>query len=289
MGTGLSVTADVLRLGAEAIRPLTAVLAPGGQFASGVERLEKVRVDTGGRFDPGNSGEGWLTAGEEGEAMRHGELGEGRGMGPFLLVGRVDERKASGRSPSFRLAVPLGEARPDVPDAQPRGRRRDLWKKGQVGADGSPVLPEKDRVEPDRDPQGIAGEFGQFGELGQGFAEGGHARFDGRPTQPRDRKMEIDLVVCRKQALQPALVPEEVRKVLRPEDDRVYVLGGKIDVAGTAARTDDAGPPVAEGNGQPVGKRGNEVRAPGGADDGFQGLIPVRGKAGRRASRRGRT
>lgn len=91
-------------------------------------------------------------------------------MGPFLLIGRVDERKASGRGPSFRLPVPLGEARPDVPDAQSRGHRRYLGKKGQVGADGSPVLPEKDGVEPDRYPQRVPGQGDAPGELGQGLS-----------------------------------------------------------------------------------------------------------------------
>ncbi len=254
-----------------------------------MEGFEKRPVDAGGRLEAGDSGEERLTASVEGEAVPRGDIRERRGMGPFLLVGGVDERKPPGHGPPGRFSVPLGEARPDVPDTLLSGRRGDLGKKGQVGADGSPVLPEENGVEPDRYPQGAPGEGDAPGELAQGLPQRRRAGFDGRPAEPRDREMEIDLVVGREQVLQPVIVPEEVRKVLRPEDDRVDRIGGQVDLAGEAPRAEDTGPPVTEGSSQPIRERRDEVRAPGGADDGFQDLIPVRGRAGRRASRRGRT
>jgi hypothetical protein len=251
--------------------------------------LEQASVNAGGRRYSGDPGEGGLAAGKEGEAAGRSDPGKGYSLGPFLLVGRVDERIATGRGPSFRLPVPLGETRPDIPDAQLGGGRRDLGKEGQVGADGFPVLPKNDGVEPDRDSQGSAGECGQSGELGQGLAEGRNAGLGLRPAEPRDREMAIDLVVAPEQVLQPVRVPEEVRKILRPEDDRMDVRGGKVDVVDAAGGTGDPGQSPAEGGGEPVRERGDEVRAPGGADDGFQGLIPVRGRADRPTSRRGKT
>jgi len=66
-------------------------------------------------------------------------------------------------------------------------------------------------------------------------------------------------------------------------------FGREIDSMDPALRTDDMGPPFAQGFSQPFRKGGDEVGAPRGADDGFQGPIPAGGKAGRRASPRGRT
>ena len=66
-------------------------------------------------------------------------------------------------------------------------------------------------------------------------------------------------------------------------------IGRQVDGMDPALRTDDMGLSLVQGSGQPFRKGGDEVGAPRGADDGFQGLIPAGGKVGRRASLRGRT
>jgi hypothetical protein len=66
--------------------------------------------------------------------------------------------------------------------------------------------------------------------------------------------VQIKLVVGGKEVLQPMLVPQKVRKVLRPEDDCVDGSGRKIDLVNTALGTDDPGPPLPEGGGQPFRK-----------------------------------
>jgi hypothetical protein len=51
-------------------------------------------------------------------------------------------------------------------------------------------------------------------------------------------------------------------------------LGRQIDRVDPTLRTDDMGPPLAQGFGQPFREGGYEVGAPRGADDGFQSLFP---------------
>jgi hypothetical protein len=254
-----------------------------------VERFEKGPVDAGGRPDPRDPGESGLRAGVKNETSGNRDGRELERPRMLFRFRRKVKSEAPGRGPVNGLPVPLGEAHPDVPD--PHGRRGlgHLGKKVRIGAEAPSLLPEKQRIEPDRNAKGVPDESGQPGELGQSLAIVRHSRLNGRPTQPRDRDVQIELVIADEKVLQSVSVVQEVRKILGPKDDRMNGLGGQIDRVDTALRSDNMGPPLAQGLGQPFRKGGDEVGAPRGADDGFQGPIPAGGKAGRRASPRGRT
>jgi hypothetical protein len=105
---------------------------------------------------------------------------------------------------------------------------------------------------------------------------------------------EKDALPCarahgREQVPEPTLVPDNIREILRPEDDSVDRIRGEIDLDGPAPGPDEGSPPGAQDGRKPIREESDEVGAPRGADDGFQGLIPAGGKAGRRSSPRGRT
>ena len=57
-------------------------------------------------------------------------------------------------------------------------------------------------------------------------------------------------------------IPQEVREVLRPENNAMNRLGREVDVLGSPLRTENPGPLLAEGPGEPPRKPGDEVGAP---------------------------
>jgi len=254
----------------------------------GVKRFKKSPVDTGGRPQARDPREHGLRAGVEDEAVGRGDRSQLQRPGPLFLIGGDQERETPGGRPAGRLSVPLGKARPDIHDPLPGGRRSHLRKEGKVGANGAFLLPIEDGVEPDRNPPGIPGKRGQLRELTQSVPIIRDPRLDGRPTQSGDRKVQIKLIISREEVPQTAPIPQEVREILGPKDDRVHRFRGKVDRVDASRRPDDPGLPLAERGGQPLWKRGDEVRAPGGADDAFQGSIPAAGRVCRRGSRRGR-
>jgi len=195
MRTSLRVAADVLRFRAEASRPLAAVLAPRGRLPPRVERFEKVSVDAGGRPDPRDPRKSGLRAGVKNETSGGGDGRELERARTLLRFRRNVKSEATGRGPAGGLPVPLGEAHSDVPDPDGRSGPGHFGKEVQIGADAPSLLPEKQGIEPDRNAQRVPGESDQRGELGERRAIVRDSRLDGRPAQPRDRKMQINLII----------------------------------------------------------------------------------------------
>jgi hypothetical protein len=222
----------------------------------------------------------------EDETASFRESRELPGVGPLVRDGRVQEPEAPDRGPPDGLAVPLGEAHPEVPDPLGGRRVRHLGEHGDIGTDLARLLPKENGIEADGNPDGRPRQGRQAGQLTQGVTRGRRPRFDRRPAQSGDGEVQVDLIIGRQKIPEPMRVPQDVREIFRPENQSVDLVGPQVDGVNRAARAMDAGLAIAQGSGQPFREEGDEVGAPRGADDGLQGSIPAGGRVGRRSSPR---
>ncbi len=168
---------------------------------------------------------------------------------PLLLVRRIDEREPPCGGPPDRLPVPLGEAHPDIPVPAAAAASAISANRLQIGTSTSPFSsPEQDRIEADRDaPRDRRPDRRPAGESEPGLRRyGRRSRLSGRPAQPRDGQVQIELIIAGQEIPQARGVSEEMPKVLRPEDERMDGLPGSkidlLDAASTARELRPAGP-----------------------------------------------
>ena len=165
-------------------------------------------------------------------------------MRPLLLVGRIDETE-TGEPAARRFALPYHWAKlvRTSLTPMPGGRRRDSGecRRGWSGR-SAPSLQKRTGSNLTETRSGSPANATRPGSWAKASTQRRRPGLDGRPAEPGDREMEIDLVVRGEQVPQAVRVPEEVREVLRPEDDRVDLGRGQVDLHGAAPRADEPGP-----------------------------------------------
>jgi len=109
----LRVAADILRLRAETVGPLRAVLTPRGRLAPRVKGLEERCIDTGRRGDSGGAVQGRLGTGVERQAVSSGDRGEVRPRSKIVTNGAHRPTPLDGRlnRDSRITAISMGAAK----------------------------------------------------------------------------------------------------------------------------------------------------------------------------------